>query len=1291
MTDAARPSFPSFDEFFAETHNNAPYSWQRELAAQVLAEGWPSTVRVPTGLGKTASIAVAVYALAHELHHAPHPASPSRERPPRRMPQRIFHLVNRRVLVDDTHSYVHQLAEKINKASASSPLGPVRTALQTLLPQNGPGKSAIAVASLRGGLANDPAWLRATGCVIVSMTPHQFVSRLLMRGFGVSNSSRPIHAGLVGMDRLVLFDEPHLSTPAYAAIRDAERLQARAEEPLGIPLGATVALGATIPAAIREESDNDRSVEFDPADERIKPRFTARRTLSVRETRTASDGAFVDAMAKSALAAHESGASAIVVFANTVAVAQGVYSRLLAASDKGRDVPGTELITSRFRPIERMPLPDSPTGIVVTTQCLEVGVDVTFDAMITEAVPWGTLVQRLGRLNRDGSLDSAAATLVTAGTGAIRKGSAAVYGEQPIKATLDLLSGLPHSDDGGIDVSTAALQRIHDGFLSDHAAEELEGPAPRNGTLHSGLVPLMTQTRPSPIPDLPVEAFISGPDAPVNREVRVAWRDDPEAFATVPNAQLEDAECLTISERALRAFLRGVPGAGVPLADLDTTQIDAEPTAAAEPLWERYAVFAWDHAAEEWRRVRRRQDLDAGRLFLLDGEIGGYSPKLGWTGRGGEEAEPVRDVSLAAAIAAVRARSENPSSAPTGTSTWVVTPTTIRTAKDLIGDESLSTIADALEHTLAKRHEDSLPEDEALAAIQDAVLEKSEELISLVRKRTGFNAVAHVDQETADAGIVTLRWRAASPKSRGTALGRVTLDAHQEQVGTWAEQDAETAGLRQEVVSSLGFAGRWHDVGKLDPSFQRLLAEDPSAGITDAGIVSDSGTTPFLAKSSPSTRETKSSLKAARRLRLRCGIPEHWRHEWLSAAAMRLDREDPLAAHVVGAHHGYRVGPPPARPDQRDGFAHTPDFLTLNRRYGPWGLAYLESVLRLADWRASAHPDEAFALESGTAAAQARAVERAKSAASSNPAPGDEVVLSGLISHPTTGWYAAAGLLAAALELGDADASICWRPVVPGGDVAVPAIASEHTLERLVGHVCDAGRWERAQDFVLEHVGGKYGLWAKSQKLKPARALRELLLEADERGLRLVLGLVGDLGPQERQSQQVPLPLNALANNSNYPSVARDHVARGLEVAVPQTVSALLDVNAGYSAAQCDGGFDRHDANSYAITGVGSVDDTAGLRATRTALAPLAVYGMAALGHTGALGFGRARIGRTRALRLPLPQRPTSFDELRALLLSVWSADRWDWAAIDNDAVLEAEFVDRGDSDKSWRPSTKRR
>ena len=49
---------------FGAVHGWKPFPWQQELLHRVLEYGWPALIDVPTGLGKTAVLDVAVYAAA---------------------------------------------------------------------------------------------------------------------------------------------------------------------------------------------------------------------------------------------------------------------------------------------------------------------------------------------------------------------------------------------------------------------------------------------------------------------------------------------------------------------------------------------------------------------------------------------------------------------------------------------------------------------------------------------------------------------------------------------------------------------------------------------------------------------------------------------------------------------------------------------------------------------------------------------------------------------------------------------------------------------------------------------------------------------------------------------------------------------------------------------------------------------------------------------------------------------------------------------------------------------------
>jgi CRISPR-associated endonuclease/helicase Cas3 len=135
----------------------------------------------------------------------------------------------------------------------------------------------------------------------------------------------------------------------------------------------------------------------------------------------------------------------------------------------------------------------------------------------------------------------------------------------------------------------------------------------------------------------------------------------------------------------------------------------------------------------------------------------------------------------------------------------------------------------------------------------------------------------------------------------------------------------------------------------------------------------------LLAKSAPGALG-RNRYTAVRRA---AGLPDGFRHECWSVALLRSSPilagfNDPdLVVWLVGAHHGYGRPWFPVVPDidtliTVDLFGHHLQagtvhglegisaewpalFDRLQRRYGWWGLAYLEAVMRLSDHRQSAN------------------------------------------------------------------------------------------------------------------------------------------------------------------------------------------------------------------------------------------------------------------------------------------------------------------------------------------------
>jgi CRISPR-associated endonuclease/helicase Cas3 len=198
----------------------------------------------------------------------------------------------------------------------------------------------------------------------------------------------------------------------------------------------------------------------------------------------------------------------------------------------------------------------------------------------------------------------------------------------------------------------------------------------------------------------------------------------------------------------------------------------------------------------------------------------------------------------------------------------------------------------------------------------------------------------------------------------------VPLHDHMEGVRTWAGAFAVRCGLSDAVVRDLELAARWHDAGKADPRFQRWLR----GGSPLADVASE-----LLAKS----RLDMSDRRVRTRARERSGYPRGARHELSSVTFMEtessllagaVDRD--LVLHLIASHHGwcrpFAPGVDDAEPVEmtlrmgdRDvsvksdhglgalesGVAER--FWHLVERYGWFGLAWLESILRLADHRRS--------------------------------------------------------------------------------------------------------------------------------------------------------------------------------------------------------------------------------------------------------------------------------------------------------------------------------------------------
>jgi CRISPR-associated endonuclease/helicase Cas3 len=165
---------------------------------------------------------------------------------------------------------------------------------------------------------------------------------------------------------------------------------------------------------------------------------------------------------------------------------------------------------------------------------------------------------------------------------------------------------------------------------------------------------------------------------------------------------------------------------------------------------------------------------------------------------------------------------------------------------------------------------------------------------------------------------------AASEWTSHSAVKPISLAAHQRAVAERAQALAVGSGLDEEVCAAARRAGAGHDTGKRDRRWQAMVGGNDTTLLAKG----PGGDHPWLT------------------------LPRGWRHEMASA----LHQDQPLVRHLIGTHHGHGrpLFPSAPDPDLWRALADWPEqFEALQAQFGPWGLAYLETLVRLADWTVS--------------------------------------------------------------------------------------------------------------------------------------------------------------------------------------------------------------------------------------------------------------------------------------------------------------------------------------------------
>ena len=977
MTLTAR----DFPAFYHAAYGYDPFPWQARLAERVWSGNWPRAIALPTAAGKTTCIDIAVFALAGGATAAA---------------RRIFFVVDRRIVVDQAKLHAEALADKLLKA----PDGILKTAadaLRTIAQNDRP----LDVYALRGGMYRETAWARSPlQPTVIASTVDQVGSRLLFRGYGVSDGMKPVHAGLVGNDALILLDEAHCAKPFDQTMQAVRHYRAWNESPAPfhfVSVTATPTEDIKNAEAKRQEQQPAALPlieEAGPDDlshavlgRRINAKKPAKLVVTPAVTSKNWRRVLVAELAKQARALGAD-ATCVGIIVNRVATARELREELLKTHPEN-----VVLLTGRMRPLDRDRLFDQklrpllsnakteqpPPKFVIGTQCLEVGADFDFHALVTECASLDALRQRFGRLNRVANRDRAPAVVVVRADQAERseKFPDPVYGDS-LPDTWQWLKG--KATDDVFDFGVAAVREA----IKGEDLIPLNAPSSDAPVLFPVHLDCWVQTSPRPEPDPDPAPFLHGPKDPGQPDVQVVFRDDlgddPDQWAAVVAlCPPSSSEAVPVPMGVFRKWLLGEP-----LRDesADVEGGPVEPEEAAEESTPRTALrWAGPDRSEP---VTGKDDLRADGMYVVPcsadaaEQLGDFP--FGLT----DYAEPAFLRSRDKAVLRLRDA--------------VIDPDADDFEEQVTAAVEARVAADpgawppgAADHLTDRKRRTVEPYPDPLKGW----------VVTVKRRLFQFDPTYLDDTEPGDS-------------ARGRAA--VKLEDHCRGVAGYATRFAAGCRLPAAEQATYTAAGYWHDLGKLDPRFQAMLqGRSPRTAVS-----------PPLAKSQrqPRTREEREAARATHR------YPRGARHELLSAAL--LAGRDDLFLHLIATHHG--AARPFADPVDENDAAKAPftgtlfgesftlgtaaqqsavwnaelpgRFWRVVRGYGWWGAAYREAVFRLAD-----HAQSAAEQEDGWAPGERPAAVPPPPARAQVPQPAHALVLSGLDGANPLGFLAALGTL----------------------------------------------------------------------------------------------------------------------------------------------------------------------------------------------------------------------------------------------------------------------------------------
>ena len=542
-----------FSNFFRDATGHLPYPYQLRLASLPVAN---RALHIPTGAGKTAAAILSwLYRLEQRLPDAP---------------RRMAYCLPMRVLVEQTRDQANLWKKRVG--------------------------SGVHVATLMGGELDESWEISPEKPVLLIGTQDMLFSRALNRGYGMKRYRWPVHFGLLNNDIVWVCDEVQLmgdglaTSTQMAAFR--ERFGAMGKCP-------TIWMSATMDANMLKSVDATQPPEpFELGEEEdYPPGSLLHRRLHAgkRVARAPEECRRPIGLAQFLVARHKPGTQTIAVV-NRVGRARKTFDELQKLA------PGVpcHLLHSRFRPFEKRDWqalfeeqPPVEGRILIATQVIEAGVDISSAVMVTDLAPWASLVQRFGRCNRAGEVEDGGEIYWVdrpllkesklGETGELTEEISKPYEVDELAVAEERLTGLDSA-------SPASLPEYPTNFTPTHVLRRRD------------LIDLFDTTADLSGYDLDVSRFIRSEQ---DRDVLIAWRDD------YPPRSKEDGPA--------RDEL-----CSAPIGELATL------LKAPKKGKRRLELSTWNALDSVWEELTDAEQLRPGMILIANAKSGCYDVRRGW-------------------------------------------------------------------------------------------------------------------------------------------------------------------------------------------------------------------------------------------------------------------------------------------------------------------------------------------------------------------------------------------------------------------------------------------------------------------------------------------------------------------------------------------------------------------------------------------------------------------------------------------------------------------------------------